>query len=53
VNGMAWSRGSREDYDAWERLGNPGWGWDGLLRYFQKVGYGILSMSLSIYFSKI
>ncbi|KAF2003327.1 GMC oxidoreductase [Amniculicola lignicola CBS 123094] len=36
VNGMAYVRGSRADYDAWEELGNPGWGWDGLFPYFLK-----------------
>lgn len=36
VNGMFMNRGSSWDYDAWERLGNPGWGWDGLLPYFKK-----------------
>lgn len=37
LNGMVWNRGSRADYDAWETLGNPGWGWDGMLPYFRKA----------------
>lgn len=37
VNGMFFARGSAGDYDAWENLGNPGWGWEGLLPYFKKV----------------
>nr|XP_036578897.1 choline dehydrogenase [Colletotrichum truncatum]KAF6786280.1 choline dehydrogenase [Colletotrichum truncatum] len=36
VNGMAWDRGSIADYDSWEALGNPGWGWDTMLKYFCK-----------------
>jgi choline dehydrogenase-like flavoprotein len=36
VNGMGFARGSKTDYDAWEELGNPGWGWEGLLPYFRK-----------------
>jgi choline dehydrogenase-like flavoprotein len=36
VNGMGYMRGARADYDAWEKLGNPGWGWNGLKRYFLK-----------------
>lgn len=31
LNFMTWNRASRQDYDAWEELGNDGWGWDGLL----------------------
>lgn len=31
LNFMTWNRGNREDYDAWEELGNEGWGWDALL----------------------
>lgn len=37
VNGMFFDRGSADDYNAWELLGNPGWGWEGLYPYFQKV----------------
>src|SRR5438046_10021519 len=36
-NGMFFNRGSKGDYDAWEKLGNPGWAWDDLLPYFKKV----------------
>jgi choline dehydrogenase-like flavoprotein len=31
LNFMTWNRGCREDYDAWEDLGNEGWGWNDLL----------------------
>ncbi|KAF4626283.1 hypothetical protein G7Y89_g11875 [Cudoniella acicularis] len=37
INGMCWTRGGSADYDAWESLGNPGWGWEGLLPYFKKI----------------
>jgi choline dehydrogenase len=37
VNACYWIRGSAADYDEWEALGNPGWGFDGLLPYFQKA----------------
>ncbi|EKG20738.1 Glucose-methanol-choline oxidoreductase [Macrophomina phaseolina MS6] len=36
INGMFFDRGTAADYDLWEQLGNPGWGWDGLLPYFRK-----------------
>ena len=38
VNGMIFNRRSAADYDAWAKLGNPGWAWNDLLPYFQKVG---------------
>jgi choline dehydrogenase-like flavoprotein len=37
LNRQVWERASKSDYDAWVDLGNPGWGWDGLLPYFKKV----------------
>ncbi|KAL2046735.1 hypothetical protein ABVK25_011565 [Lepraria finkii] len=37
LNFMTWNRGCREDYDAWEELGNEGWGWDALLPFFKKT----------------
>ncbi|KAI1168227.1 GMC oxidoreductase-domain-containing protein [Nemania serpens] len=36
MNGLCWTRGSAADYDAWQNLGNPGWGWTDLLPYFLK-----------------
>ncbi|KAF4547877.1 GMC oxidoreductase-like protein 7 [Elsinoe fawcettii] len=36
VNGMAYNRGAAADYDAWEALGNQGWGFSSLLPYFRK-----------------
>jgi choline dehydrogenase-like flavoprotein len=36
VNGMVFDRGAKADYDAWEELGNHGWGWSGLFPYFKK-----------------
>ncbi|RPB12805.1 alcohol oxidase [Morchella conica CCBAS932] len=36
LNGMMFDRGSPSDYDMWEQLGNPGWGWKGILPYFKK-----------------
>jgi len=37
VNGMVVTRGQKQDYDAWEQLGNPGWGWDEIYKYFKKA----------------
>lgn len=36
INGMVYDRGSAADYDAWEALGNNGWGWAGMEPYFKK-----------------
>jgi choline dehydrogenase len=34
---MVYNRGQRADYDALERLGNPGWGWDDMLPVFRRI----------------
>lgn len=45
INGMLWNRGGQVDFDNWVELGNPGWSWNDLLSYFQRVGY-ILTLSV-------
>ncbi|CAA7265020.1 unnamed protein product [Cyclocybe aegerita] len=37
INGMLFDRAAADDYNNWEKLGNPGWSWDGLLPYFKKA----------------
>ncbi|KAL8660283.1 MAG: hypothetical protein Q9202_006694 [Teloschistes flavicans] len=36
LNIMTWNRACKEDYDAWEELGNEGWGWEGMLPFLKK-----------------
>lgn len=37
INGMMYMRGQPEDYDHWESLGNPGWGWREMGRCFREI----------------
>ena len=37
MNYLLWVRGEAEDFDAWEALGLPGWGWRDVLPFFKKV----------------
>jgi choline dehydrogenase len=37
INGMIYIRGAAADYDAWEAMGNVGWGWNTVLPYFRKM----------------
>ncbi|XP_071530363.1 glucose dehydrogenase [FAD, quinone]-like [Panulirus ornatus] len=37
LNSLFYVRGNRRDFDNWERMGNPGWGYKDVLKYFKKM----------------
>lgn len=37
INAMLYIRGFPSDYNNWEKLGNPGWGFADVLKYFEKL----------------
>ncbi|KZS98576.1 alcohol oxidase [Sistotremastrum niveocremeum HHB9708] len=36
INGMQWTRGTKDQYDAFQALGSPGWNFSSLLTYMKK-----------------
>jgi choline dehydrogenase len=37
VNGMLHVQGQPQDYERWRALGNPGWGWDDVRPWFERI----------------
>lgn len=37
INGMIYSRGHAQDYEEWNTLGGPGWGWDEMKAVYKKI----------------
>jgi choline dehydrogenase len=37
INAMVYSRGQASDFDEWEALGNPGWGWPQVLAAYRRI----------------
>ena len=37
LNGLLYVRGQPQDYDRWQQMGNPGWGWEQVLPYFRRA----------------
>jgi choline dehydrogenase len=37
INAMVYSRGQPQDFDGWEAMGSPGWGWEDVLPVYKKM----------------
>lgn len=37
INAMVYVRGQPQDYDSWQREGNPGWGWQDVSTIFKRM----------------
>jgi choline dehydrogenase len=37
INGLIYIRGQKQDFDLWRQLGNTGWSYDDVLRYFRRA----------------
>jgi choline dehydrogenase len=37
INAMVYSRGQASDFEAWEKRGNPGWGWAEVLATYRRL----------------
>jgi len=46
INAMVYARGQAEDFDEWQRLGNPGWGWAEVLAAYRRMEDHALGASI-------
>lgn len=49
INYMLYVRGNKEDYNKWERMGNPGWGYKDVLKYFVKSEDALIAIKDEAY----
>ena len=57
INGAAYTRGTKEQYDSWSQLLDPadqnlGWDWNGMFSYMKKVMYFLVFFLLSSQFAQ-
>ncbi|OAA53697.1 GMC oxidoreductase [Cordyceps fumosorosea ARSEF 2679] len=37
INGMTYIRGDATEFDSWEKLGNKGWNWETMMKYYKTL----------------